>query len=153
MSSPAVINAWTDEAKSDSKSDIDKAEVVVVNNNDEEAIYNSSLLLGLDLSQTNAVFNPSLSVLNPGEGLRLRPLQLGDFSTGFLQLLGQLTKVGDISQEQWEMRFRGMKNKEGTYFITVLEDIHTHEVSFNCWFFISDSIALLVLRFINCEPN
>ena len=75
------------------------------------------------------MFNPPLSVLNPGDGLRLRPLQLADYSSGFLQLLGQLTKVGEISEEQWEERFRGMKRKEGTYFITVLEDIHTNQVT------------------------
>ena len=122
MSSPAVINAWTSEASSD------RAKVATENNNDEEAIYNSSLLLGLDLTQSCAVFNPTLTVLNPGEGLRLRPLQLGDNSAGFLQLLGQLTKVGDISQEVWESRFRGMKQREGTYFITVLEDVYTNQV-------------------------
>eukprot|EP00090_Calanus_glacialis_P005829 TRINITY_DN14538_c0_g1_i2.p1 TRINITY_DN14538_c0_g1~~TRINITY_DN14538_c0_g1_i2.p1 ORF type:complete len:216 (-),score=92.36 TRINITY_DN14538_c0_g1_i2:339-986(-) len=128
MASTAVSNAWTSEDKSDSKSAIDKAKLVTENNNDEEAIYDSSLLLGLDLSQGHGVFNPPLSVLNPGDGLRLRPLQLADYSSGFLQLLGQLTKVGEISEEQWEERFRGMKRKEGTYFITVLEDIHTNQV-------------------------
>ena len=129
MASTAVINAWTSEDKSDSKSESDKARLETENNNDEEAIYDSSLLLGLDLSQDHGVFNPPLSVLNPGDGLRLRPLQLADYSSGFLQLLGQLTKVGEISEEQWEERFRGMKRKEGTYFITVIEDIHTSQVT------------------------
>jgi len=124
MATTAVVNAWTSETEG--KSDIVKDKVI--NNNDEEAMYDSSLLLGLDLTQCQAVFSPPLTVLSPGEGLRLRPLQLGDYRAGFLQILGQLTKVGDISEEQWEERFRGMKRKEGTYFVTVLEDIQTCQV-------------------------
>jgi hypothetical protein len=54
MTSNAVINAWTTEVKSDSISDIDMAKVLRVNFNDQEAIYDYSLLLGLDLSQGNA---------------------------------------------------------------------------------------------------
>lgn len=127
MSGSAVVNAWTNETATDEcKINPDKSEAV--NNNYEEAIYDCSLLNSLDLGQCQAVFNPPLSVLSPGEDLRLRPLQLGDYRTGFLQLLGQLTKVGEISEEQWEERFMGMKRKEGTYYVTVLEDVQTSQV-------------------------
>jgi len=125
MTSPSVINAWTDNEKCDVK---DSTDEILVNNNQDEALYNSSLLSGLDLQECCAVFNPQLTIANPGDGLRVRPLQLGDYNTGFLQLLTQLTKVGDISQEQWEQRFRAMKSKEGTYFISVLEDVHLQQV-------------------------
>jgi len=127
MAANTLVDAWTSEtATHDSHNDAQ--ETKVVNNNYEEAIYDSSLLSDLDLGQCQAVFNPPLSVLSPGTDLRLRPLQLGDYRTGFLQLLAQLTKVGDISEEQWEERFKMMKRKEGTYYVTVLEDVQTSQV-------------------------
>ena len=126
MNNPGVVSAW----ESDSNKHHDKASAIIVkeNNNDEETIYDSSLLHDLDLKSCDVTFNPPITVLNPGEGLRLRPLQLSDYEAGFLNLLGQLTKVGEICEEEWETRFRSMKNKNGTYFVTVLEDTHTKQV-------------------------
>ena len=127
MAANTPVNAWTSETGTDDgKNDAEKAKVV--NNNHEEAMYDSSLLNDLDLGQCQAVFSPPLSVLSPGTDLRLRPLQMGDYRTGFLQLLAQLTKVGDISEEQWEERFKMMKKKKGTYYVTVLEDVQTSQV-------------------------
>ena len=74
-------------------------------------------------------FNPPIeNCLVPGVDLRLRPLQVGDFRLGFLQLLTQLTKVGDISEEQWHHRFMDMKRKSGTYYVMVVEDSQTRQV-------------------------
>ena len=97
---------------------------------DEDNMFDPSLLEDLDTSKLKGVkFSPPLeNCLSPGVNLRLRPLNLGDFSLGFLQLLTQLTKVGDISQEMWRQRFLEMKKKSGTYYVMVVEDSLTHQV-------------------------
>ena len=89
-------------------------------------MFAPELLHSLDLGHSGAKFSPQLTIDNPGEGLVLRPLRLGDYHYGFLELLGQLTKVGDISEEQWQQRFRNMKRKAGTYHVMVIEDVTTH---------------------------
>ena len=53
---------------------------------------------------------------------------MGDFRLGFLQLLGQLTSVGEVSEEQWQRRFSDMRSKSGTYMVMVLEDTDTRQV-------------------------
>jgi len=117
-----------EETKNLNKDDL-KEELSVETKTDKTAIYDAELLMDVDLSKSvEAKFSPELTVENPGEGLLLRPLQLGDYDAGFPQLLGQLTKVGDISREQWEERFFQMKAKQGTYIITVVEDTTTHQV-------------------------
>merc|ERR1712025_1244947 len=78
--------------------------------------------MDLDLGSYQAKFEPPLSVKNPGEGLKVRPLCLEDYDRGFLQLLGQLTSVGDISREQWQQRWEEMKNCNSTYYVIVIED-------------------------------
>merc|ERR1712025_483203 len=99
-------------------------EVNQVNNNnkgeDERSLFPASLLHSLDLSQSRVEFKNNISVSSPGEGLRIRPLNMGDYDRGFLQLLGQLTSVGDISHEAWCERFSEMEG--GTYYVVVIED-------------------------------
>merc|ERR1739848_951576 len=41
----------------------------------------------------------------------------------FLELLGQLTSVGNISREEWEARFQAMKSCKDTYYVVVIEDV------------------------------
>jgi len=79
-------------------------------------------LLDVDLDASSAKFNPKLTIKNPGEGLLLRPLSREDYDRGFLQLLSELTSVGNISRDQWDDRFDQMKNAQGTYFVAVIED-------------------------------
>jgi glucosamine-phosphate N-acetyltransferase len=88
----------------------------------DEYLYSPDILLDLNLDNSSAKFNPAVSMLNPGEGLKVRPLALQDYERGFLQLLGELTSVGDISLEAWEARFYDMKRCKDTYYITVIED-------------------------------
>ena len=92
-----ILEAWTsnkDAAPEDKNEDTEEY---------NENIFDPSLLEGLDIARLGQVkFNPPIeNCLVPGVDLRLRPLQVGDFRLGFLQLLTQLTKVGDISEEQW----------------------------------------------------
>ena len=111
-----VIEAWSDDA----------GNTVNERDTDDEYMFDPELLNSLDLGSSEAKFSPQLTIDNPGEGLLLRPLRLGDNQRGFLELLGQLTKVGDISEEQWQQRFRQMKSKAGTYHVMVIEDVTTH---------------------------
>jgi len=84
----------------------------------EGELFDSALLTGLDLLRSEKIpFPNGLTVSSPGEGLRVRPLCLADYDRGFLQLLGQLTTVGEISRDQWEDRFSEMKTGTGTYFV------------------------------------
>ena len=119
-----ILEAWTsnnDATTGQHKQDEDE---------EEDNIFELALLEDLDLSNLKEVtFSPPIeNCLIPGPSLRLRPLQLGDFKKGFLQLLSQLTKVGDISEEQWRKRYLDMKRKSGTYFVMVVEDSLTWQV-------------------------
>ncbi|XP_043254839.1 probable glucosamine 6-phosphate N-acetyltransferase [Colletes gigas] len=79
----------------------------------ETELFNASILERLSLSQV--------------EGLLIRPLQSGDYDRDFLQLLAQLTEVGNISKEQFLRRFYTMKCTN-SYYIIVIEDVSTGKV-------------------------
>jgi len=85
-------------------------------------------LLDIDLENSSAKFNPKLTIQNPGEGLKIRPLSREDYDRGFLKLLSELTSVGNISRDQWDSRFDQMQTAEGTYFIAVIEDTTLNKV-------------------------
>ncbi|XP_055609187.1 probable glucosamine 6-phosphate N-acetyltransferase [Uranotaenia lowii] len=88
----------------------------------ELSLYDRSLLLDLDFSKSPAKFSPPISAANPGESwLKVRPLQSGDFHRGFLQILSQLTSVGDVTLAQFLNRFAQMR-ASGDYFVTVIVD-------------------------------
>ncbi|XP_045106531.1 probable glucosamine 6-phosphate N-acetyltransferase isoform X2 [Portunus trituberculatus] len=90
-------------------------------------LYDPKLLEGLDWS-TVTHMKGGVTSLSPGPGLRVRPLCKGDYDRGFLQLLAQLTKVGDISREQFEERFEAMQRCPGHYYVTVVEDMDQGKV-------------------------
>lgn len=85
-------------------------------------LFSSSLLDDLDLESCQATFKPQLSARNPGTGLRVRSLNIDDYDRGFLELLGQLTSVGNISREAWTQRWEDMKRCNSTYYVIVIED-------------------------------
>ncbi|XP_037963187.1 probable glucosamine 6-phosphate N-acetyltransferase isoform X2 [Plutella xylostella] len=87
-----------------------------------EYLYNPEILTRLDFSRSPATFSPKISAAQPGEEwLKVRPLQRSDYDKGFLQLLGQLTSVGNVSKKQFDERFTQMK-QSGGYYVTVIED-------------------------------
>lgn len=93
-----------------------------------EPMYDPELLKKLDFSQSPTKFNPPVTAVNPGENLLVRPLCRADYDKGFVQLLGQLTSVGDITKEQFLRRYAEMKACKDTYFITVIEDTITNRI-------------------------
>jgi len=93
-----------------------------------QMMYDKKMLDELDFSKFESKFSPVITISNPGEGLRIRPLQCSDFSAGYIDLLGQLTSTGDISNEEFIDRFESMRSCPNTYYITVVEDITTGRI-------------------------
>jgi hypothetical protein len=58
-----------------------------------EVLYDPANLANLKSIQKLTELNPNLLV---------RPLQIDDYNRGFLQLMSQLTSVGDISYEKFK---------------------------------------------------
>lgn len=83
-------------------------------------MYDASLLTQLDFNKTATRFNPSITAVDTGEQwLKVRPLQVGDFDRGFLQLLSQLTGIGDVSRMDFlSMHFHGLNRFNRTTFLT-----------------------------------
>ncbi|XP_058468250.1 probable glucosamine 6-phosphate N-acetyltransferase [Malaya genurostris] len=94
----------------------------------ELSLYNPSLLTNLDTTRSSATFHPPVSIQNPGEPwLKIRPLQTGDYHRGFLQILSQLTTVGEVSLVQFLNRFAQMR-ASGDYFVTVIVDTRLDKI-------------------------
>ncbi|XP_058790869.1 probable glucosamine 6-phosphate N-acetyltransferase [Phymastichus coffea] len=92
-----------------------------------------------------ALFNPNLleRVANQlrSDGLIFRPLNSKDYEKGFLQLLSQLTEVGNITKDQFLNRFHNMKSSGG-YYVIVVED-------FNCDKVIGSATLVVEQKFIH----
>jgi len=58
---------------------------------------------------------------------QIRPLRISDYSRHFLQLLTQLTTVGEIDEKSFQTRFKEMQ-KTGMYFVIVIEDKNTDKI-------------------------
>ncbi|XP_076441691.1 putative glucosamine 6-phosphate N-acetyltransferase [Babylonia areolata] len=99
-----------------------------VNGTEEVYLYDPEVLTKLNFADCKKIYKNGVSPTNPGEGLIIRPLALSDFDKGYMQLLQQLTKVGDVPQEKFEDRFRQMKSCPDTYYIVVIEDTTTTQV-------------------------
>jgi len=76
-----------------------------------EYIFEPSVIEKLDLTD--------LRPLPPN--LEMRPLVKSDHQNNFLSILAQLTKVGDISKQEYDARFDQMKNSN-CYFVLVVVD-------------------------------
>ncbi|XP_015931082.1 probable glucosamine 6-phosphate N-acetyltransferase [Parasteatoda tepidariorum] len=97
-------------------------------NVDDDYIYPPEILKKLDYKKNYVNFNPPISILNPGENLILRPLCLNDYNKGYLDLLAQLTRVGEVSEQTFKETFQEMKSAKNRYFITVIEDLTTNQI-------------------------
>ncbi|KFM62940.1 putative glucosamine 6-phosphate N-acetyltransferase, partial [Stegodyphus mimosarum] len=95
---------------------------------DDEFLYSAEILSKLDFKNSHVDFNPPISISNPGENLIVRPLCLSDYHKGYLELLSQLTRVGDVSEKTFRDTFNEMKFYKNRYFVTVIEDLLTNQV-------------------------
>ncbi|CAK8680500.1 unnamed protein product [Clavelina lepadiformis] len=83
--------------------------------------WDKNLLNGLSLDEYGIKLDEKYSWINPGEGLVIRPLSSQDFDKGFTDVLSQLTRLGDVSKEDFQKRFYAMK-ASGGYYTLVVED-------------------------------
>lgn len=97
---------------------------------DDTNLFDPSILESLDWSRLGqgggdqeapSALASMQDPLRPGPNLRLRPLRYGDHRRGHLQLLAQLTNVGEVSESQYKEQFNRMK-ASGIHFVVVIED-------------------------------
>ncbi|XP_030855561.1 glucosamine 6-phosphate N-acetyltransferase [Strongylocentrotus purpuratus] len=101
------------------------------NNIEETPMFDPKLLekLKADFESISKVsFKPPISPANPGNDLLMRPLQIGDYDKGYLQLLSQLTTVGDVPRKLFEEQFHAYKACPNSYYIIVIEDTSCSQV-------------------------
>ena len=92
---------------------------------DDNVLFNAKLLSELDVSQ---YLSSDVTVERPGPDLRLRPLERTDYGKGYMSLLSQLTRVGEVSKERFEAQFECMKQCIGGHYIVVVEDLSQERV-------------------------
>nr|XP_022904512.1 probable glucosamine 6-phosphate N-acetyltransferase [Onthophagus taurus] len=93
-----------------------------------EYLYDPKLLSNLDWNLVRPYLSPFVTCTEPGESwLIVRPLQLEDYKKGFVQLLSQLTAVGNITEKEFESQYKAMQ-KTGQYYITVIEDTRSKTI-------------------------
>lgn len=75
-------------------------------NTSRDYLYDPALLKELNWSGVKNYLSPQITNHEPGEPwLLVRPLQLEDYDKGYLQLLTQLTAVGNVSRAEFESKF------------------------------------------------
>lgn len=73
----------------------------------DQYLYDPALLAQLNFERSVATFRPKITAVEPGAPwMVVRPLKETDYDRGFLQLLGQLTSVGDISRGEFLSEFK-----------------------------------------------
>jgi glucosamine-phosphate N-acetyltransferase len=89
-----------------------------MNNNysDEESLFY--------LKNFNLHFSSEL--LN--QKFKIRSLSSHDYDKGFMEVLSQLTIVGDHTKEKWLLQFGEMKKIPNTYYIIVIEDLNSKKI-------------------------
>uniref|UniRef100_A0A1B6E2U9 Glucosamine 6-phosphate N-acetyltransferase n=1 Tax=Clastoptera arizonana TaxID=38151 RepID=A0A1B6E2U9_9HEMI len=108
------------------------------------SLFDPDILKKIDFSKYQHKFNPPISLQQPGHNLIVRPLNSSDYNSGFLQILAELTQVGDVSKDQFMERFSSMFANPCTYYIAVIEDLSNGEV-------VGTGTLLLEKKFIrNC---
>ncbi|PVD25878.1 hypothetical protein C0Q70_13542 [Pomacea canaliculata] len=91
-------------------------------------LFDAAILESLDYTKCKGSYKGGITPENPGENLKIRPLALGDYHNGYMELLQQLTKVGEVTKAQFEDRFSQMKACPDTYYIIVIENQTTGQV-------------------------
>lgn len=89
---------------------------------DDVYLFDPLLLTQIDWDSKKANFKNNVSIHNPGDDLVVRPLKISDYENGYMQLLSELTVIGDVDKETFTKRFNKMKECKNTYYIAVIED-------------------------------
>ncbi|XP_066598275.1 probable glucosamine 6-phosphate N-acetyltransferase [Prorops nasuta] len=84
-----------------------------------------------ETKKTAELFNSSILDRLPkpkiSDDLLIRPLASTDYDKGFIQLLSQLSDVGNIAKDQFLNIFYQMKNS-GYYYIVIIEDLKINRI-------------------------
>uniref|UniRef100_A0A0K0DYD8 Glucosamine 6-phosphate N-acetyltransferase n=1 Tax=Strongyloides stercoralis TaxID=6248 RepID=A0A0K0DYD8_STRER len=93
--------------------------VTYVNNTEDYYLFKEDLLMGHVKDDVPPEF-------------KIRPLHIKDYKKGYLELLEQLTTVGNVSEAEWIKRFNSMKSNDDSipqsYYIVVMEDLTTQKI-------------------------
>lgn len=108
-------------------------------------LFDNAILRGLDWSKAQCTYTPAISLAEPGDGYKVRSLELADYDKGYLDLLTNLTLVGDLTKEGFEQQFTKMQTSE-MYYIVVVEELSTATV-------VATSTLLVEHKFIHCAAN
>lgn len=105
---------------------MEKDEVGWCNDNwastDEDVLFDDSILQKIDCSNFYSFSSYGLTIQDPGHGLVFRSLRKSDFNKGYISLLSQLTKTGDVTKERFDRQFDAMKQTPGVHYVMVIED-------------------------------
>ncbi|XP_046849190.1 glucosamine 6-phosphate N-acetyltransferase-like [Xenia sp. Carnegie-2017] len=95
-----------------------------VTSNDDygKLLFDKDLLTAIDFTESQRRLDLLVSPSNLGDNFNMRPLSENDYEKGYIDLLAQLTSVGNIHKEKYLKRFREMKECPNTYYIVVIED-------------------------------
>lgn len=85
---------------------------------------------------------PTLSSMADNETLILRDLQLSDYHKGYMDLLSQLTTVGDVSFDQFQDAFENLQKSHDNTRIFVVEDIEKEVI-------VASATLLVEFKFIH----
>ncbi|KAH9509336.1 hypothetical protein Btru_046792 [Bulinus truncatus] len=102
--------------------------VIHENGSTEDYLFDPDVLNNLDSSKFRGDYKNGISPLKPGADLCVRPLSSGDYDKGFLDLLSELTVVGEVSRETFLHQFNKMKACGDNYYITVIEDLSKRKI-------------------------
>ncbi|KAK9880505.1 hypothetical protein WA026_011744 [Henosepilachna vigintioctopunctata] len=92
------------------------------------SLFDPRILENLEWTAVKGCLSPPITNAAPGENwLLVRPLQLEDYDKGYLQLLSQLTSVGNIDSHVFKNQFYAMQ-KCGGYYIVVIEDLRKNQI-------------------------
>ncbi|XP_019865021.1 probable glucosamine 6-phosphate N-acetyltransferase [Aethina tumida] len=93
-----------------------------------EFLFDPELLKNLDWKSVSYALSPFITNEAPGEPwLLVRPLKIEDYDKGYLELLSQLTSVGNITRTQFEKQYWNM-HQAGGYYVTVIVDTRNNRV-------------------------
>ncbi|CAG2236939.1 GNA1 [Mytilus edulis] len=95
---------------------------------EDEPLFDPSILRELDFEHKSRATYKSIYHHRTQEMLKLRPSIESDYDKGYMNLLSQLTKVGNVSREEFEARFNDLKGCGDTYYIVVIEDMSLNQV-------------------------
>ncbi|XP_015793641.1 probable glucosamine 6-phosphate N-acetyltransferase [Tetranychus urticae] len=91
--------------------------------NEDSFVFSPSEIESLDWS-VQSDWKDKLESLS----LKIRPLQIDDYDRGFTKLLGQLTHVGDVTKEEFEERFKLMRETKLVR-VVVIEDSNNNQIA------------------------